>query len=74
MLQLVSLDSVAQSLGVSRHTVRAFVRQGRLTPTKICRRLLFDPADVETFVGKAQRTSRGDLNGGANDWSREARH
>lgn len=54
MLQLLSLDSVATSLGVSRHTVRAFVRQGRLKPTRVCRRLLFDPKDVEDFVRTAQ--------------------
>jgi excisionase family DNA binding protein len=54
MLQLLSLDLVATALGVSRHTVRSFVRQGRLRPTRVCRRLLFDPTDVEEFVRKAQ--------------------
>lgn len=58
MLQLLSLDSVATALGVSRHTVRAFVRQGRLTPTRVCRRLLFDPRDVEAFVRSAQAARR----------------
>jgi excisionase family DNA binding protein len=56
MLQLMSLDVVAKSLGLSRHTVRSFVRQGRLKPTRVCRRLLFDPADVEAFIRKAQST------------------
>lgn len=54
LMQLLSLDAVAQSLGLSKHTIRSFVRQGRLRPTKVCRRLLFDPADVESFVRRAQ--------------------
>lgn len=67
MLQLLSLETVAQSLGVSKHTIRAFVRRGRLRPTKVCRRLLFDPADVEAFVRKAQDASMSKADADASD-------
>lgn len=64
MFQLLSLETVAQSLGVSPHSVRKFVREGRLSPTRVCRRLLFDPQDVEEFVRKAQGNSQSDSNAG----------
>jgi excisionase family DNA binding protein len=54
MFQLLGLESVASALAVSPHTVRAWVRQGRLKPTRVCRRLLFDPSDVEEFVRASQ--------------------
>jgi excisionase family DNA binding protein len=54
MFQLWSLDAVASALAVSKHTVRSWVRQGRLKPTRVCRRLLFQPADVEEFVRASQ--------------------
>jgi excisionase family DNA binding protein len=50
MTKLLSLDVVADCLGVSKHTVRAWVRKGRLRPVRLCRRVLFDPADVEQFI------------------------
>jgi excisionase family DNA binding protein len=54
MFQLLNLDSVASALAVSPHTVRSWVRQGRLRPTRVCRRLLFRAADVEEFVRASQ--------------------
>ena len=32
------------------HTIRAWVQQKRLTPTKICRRLLFHPDECARFL------------------------
>jgi excisionase family DNA binding protein len=52
--QLLSLSEVATALRVSPHTVRSWVRSGRLTPVRICRRLLFDPAEVARFVSEAR--------------------
>jgi excisionase family DNA binding protein len=54
MIQLVNLEVVASAMGVSKHTVRSWVRQGRLKPVRVCRRLLFHPADVEAFVRASQ--------------------
>jgi predicted site-specific integrase-resolvase len=51
--KLLTLAAVAEAIAVSPHTVRKFVRQGRLKPTRICQRLLFAPAAVEDFLADA---------------------
>lgn len=50
--KLLTLIAVAQALSISPHTVRKMVRDGRLRPTRICRRLLFNPADVAQLIAK----------------------
>jgi excisionase family DNA binding protein len=52
--QLLTLLAVAKTLCVSPHTVPAWVRQGKLRPVRICRRLLFDPAEVSRFLREAR--------------------
>jgi excisionase family DNA binding protein len=52
--QLLSLSDVATALRVSPYTVRSWVRNGRLRPVRLCRRLLFDPADVHRLVEAAR--------------------
>ena len=52
--RLMTLLEVADLLRVSKHTVRAWVRKGRLRPVRICRRLLFSPEAVARFVGIAE--------------------
>jgi predicted site-specific integrase-resolvase len=52
--QLLTLLQVAKSLCVSQHTVRSWVRQGKLRPLRICRRLIFDPAEVGRFISEAE--------------------
>jgi len=52
--QLLTLLAVAKALCVSPHTVRSWVRQGKLKPVRICRRLLFDPAEVSRFLNEAR--------------------
>ncbi len=52
--RLLTLLEVADLLRVSPHTVRAWVRRGRLQPVRICRRLLFSPEVVAKFVGMAE--------------------
>jgi len=52
--RLLSLSEVADLLRVSPHTVRAWVRKGRLQPVRICRRLLFSPDAVSRFVSVAE--------------------
>lgn len=54
--QLLTLLAVAKALCISPHTVRAWVRKGRLRPLRICRRLLFDPAEVSRFLTEARST------------------
>ena len=48
--QLLTLLAVAKALCVSPHTVRSWVRQGKLHPLRICRRLIFDPIEIARFL------------------------
>ena len=52
--QLLTLLAVAKVLCVSPHTIRSWVRQGKLRPVRICRRMLFDPAEVSRFLEGAK--------------------
>ncbi|MEO6802162.1 MAG: helix-turn-helix domain-containing protein [Granulicella sp.] len=52
--RLLTLLEVARALAVSPHTIRKMVRQNRLRPTKICRRLLFAPEEVLRLIAGAQ--------------------
>jgi len=52
--RLLTLLAVADMLQLSPHTIRSFVRKGKLYPVRICRRLLFDPADVQRLVEEGQ--------------------
>ncbi len=51
--RLLTLREVADLLRVSPHTVRSWVRNDRLQPVRICRRLLFAPNVVSRFVSLA---------------------
>jgi excisionase family DNA binding protein len=52
--QLLTLLAVAEALCVSPHTVRAWVRQGKLKSVRICRRLLFHPDEIARFLESAR--------------------
>jgi excisionase family DNA binding protein len=52
--RLLTLEEVANALRVSPHTVRSWVRQSRLRPVRLCRRLLFDPAEVQRLLEEAR--------------------
>jgi len=52
--QLLTLAELARALCVSPHTVRAWVRQGKLSPVRLCRRLLFHPNEVARFLAEAR--------------------
>ena len=52
--QLLTLAEVSEKLRVSSHTVRAWVRRGKLMPLRICRRLLFHPDEVARFLSEAR--------------------
>jgi DNA-binding transcriptional MerR regulator len=49
IVSLLTLLDVSASCRVSPHTVRSWVRKGTLTPTRICRRLLFHPDELKRF-------------------------
>ena len=48
--RLLTLMEVADMLRVSPHTIRAWIRKGRLRPVRICRRVLLAPSDVQQFL------------------------
>jgi len=52
--QLLTLLAVARLLSVSPHTVRSWVRNGKLRPVRICRRLLFRPDEVSRFLDEGE--------------------
>ena len=52
--QLLTLLAVAKALCVSTHTVRSWIRKGKLRPIRICRRLLFEPSEVARFLSEAK--------------------
>jgi excisionase family DNA binding protein len=58
--QLLTLAEVSERLRVSSHTVRAWVRRGKLKPVRICRRLLFSPDDLVQFLAAAKATPTGE--------------
>jgi len=47
---LLDLRQVADCCRVSPHTVRKWVKLGKLRPVRLCRRLLFDPRELNRFV------------------------
>ena len=57
MNALLSLRDTAKLLSVSSWTIRNFVRSGRLTPVRLCRRLLFEQAEIERFIEHAKLSS-----------------
>jgi predicted site-specific integrase-resolvase len=52
--KLMDLQAVAAVCHVSPHTVRKWVRQGKLMPLRICRRLLFHPDELNRFLADAR--------------------
>jgi len=53
--QLMTLLGVAKSLCVSPHTVRSWVKKGKLRPIRLCRRLLFHPNEIARFLNEASQ-------------------
>lgn len=54
LFMLLTLADVAKITRLSPHTIRAKVREGRLQPTRISRRLLFDTDEVVRFLTDAK--------------------
>jgi excisionase family DNA binding protein len=52
--RLLTLLEVAAACRVSPHTVRSWVKSGKLKAVKISRRLLFHPDEVKRFVEAGQ--------------------
>jgi excisionase family DNA binding protein len=52
--RLLTLTEVSDALRVSTHTVRAWVRRGKLKPVRLCRRLLFTTEEVSRLLSEAK--------------------
>jgi excisionase family DNA binding protein len=48
--RLLTLLEVADLFRVSPHTVRKWIRAGRIRPTRLCRRLLFAPEEIARLL------------------------
>jgi excisionase family DNA binding protein len=47
---LLNIDEAAERLNISAHTVRALVRQRKITLVRLGTRILFRPEDLEDFI------------------------
>ncbi len=47
---LWNVDQVAIALAISPWTVRSYIRQRKLQPVRVGRRVLFEPAECERFL------------------------
>lgn len=54
---LLTLVEVATAMRISPHTVRSWVRKGRLRPVRLCRRLLFSQTRLLRFLAVASDTT-----------------
>lgn len=53
--KLLALREVAECCRVSPHTIRKWVREGKLRPVRLCRRLLFHPDEIARLLAEAGR-------------------
>jgi excisionase family DNA binding protein len=54
MKPLKNIEQTAELLGISPWTVRSYVKQGKLHPVRIGRRVLLGEDELERFVGQNQ--------------------
>jgi excisionase family DNA binding protein len=47
---LWNVEQAAAALAISPWTVRAYIRQGRMRPIRIGRRVLFEPQECQRFM------------------------
>jgi len=55
MKALRSVEEAAGLLGVSKWTVRGWIRDGKLRPVRLGRRVLLSEDELERFVAESQR-------------------
>jgi len=57
--KLLSVDEVAEQLGISVHTVYAWAGSGRIPVVKLGRRTLFDPDVIQHWISDCSRGGAG---------------
>ena len=67
MEPLKSIEEAAETLALSPWTVRAYVRQGRIRPVRIGRRVLIESSEIRRVIEEG----RGHVNGAQDRESRQ---
>ena len=62
MQPLKSIEEAAALLGISKWTVRSYIKAGKLKPVRIGRRVLLPEDELERFVGVSQEQVAGNGN------------
>ena len=57
MESLKSIEEAAESLALSPWTVRLYVRQGKIRPVRIGRRVLIEPQEIRRIVEQGRDNS-----------------
>jgi len=52
--KLLGIDAAAQVLSISKWTVRAYIREGKLRPVRLGRRVLLEEAELERFIASGR--------------------
>jgi len=62
MESLKSIEQTAEALGLSPWTIRAYVRQGRIRPVRLGRRVLIEPREILRVIeeGRANGNQEGE--------------
>lgn len=60
MKPLYDVNGAAQLLRISPWTIRAHIREGKLKPVRIGRRVLLEEAELERFVAEAKAGTTGE--------------
>ena len=60
MRPLKSVEETAELLGISPWTVRSYIRDGKLRPVRLGRRVLLREDELERLVLESQRQSKRD--------------
>jgi excisionase family DNA binding protein len=58
MEKLQSIEKAAEVLGLSAWTVRAYVRQGKIRPIRIGRRVLIEPSEIQRVITEGKKPAR----------------
>lgn len=61
MKPLKSVEEAAGLLGISPWTVRSYVRDGKLRPVRLGRRVLLEEAELERFIERSKRVQEAQL-------------
>ena len=56
MEALLNIEQAAQKLGLSPWTLRLYLRQGKLRPVRIGRRVLLEEAELSRFIAACRDT------------------